>query len=61
LGRRPKVDVYGTDYPTPDGTSVRDYIHVRKRVAPLKGSEYDYVIEWGLPDAWATLGNLLIL
>jgi UDP-glucose 4-epimerase len=28
LGSRPKIDVYGTDYPTPDGTCVRDYIHV---------------------------------
>jgi UDP-glucose 4-epimerase len=28
LGRRAKLDVYGTDYPTPDGTCVRDYIHV---------------------------------
>ena len=28
LGRRPKLDVYGSDYPTPDGTCVRDYIHV---------------------------------
>jgi len=28
LGRSPKVDVYGTDYPTPDGTAVRDYIHI---------------------------------
>ncbi|HLI30172.1 MAG TPA: UDP-glucose 4-epimerase GalE [Terriglobia bacterium] len=28
LGRRPRVDVYGTDYPTPDGTAIRDYIHV---------------------------------
>jgi UDP-glucose-4-epimerase GalE len=28
LGRRPHVEVYGTDYPTPDGTCVRDYIHV---------------------------------
>ena len=28
LGRRPKMDVFGTDYPTPDGTCVRDYIHV---------------------------------
>jgi len=26
-GRRPQVDVFGTDYPTPDGTGVRDYIH----------------------------------
>jgi UDP-glucose 4-epimerase len=28
LGLRPKLDVYGTDYPTPDGTCIRDYIHV---------------------------------
>jgi len=28
LGSAPAVDVYGTDYPTPDGTAVRDYIHV---------------------------------
>ncbi|GEO83501.1 MULTISPECIES: UDP-glucose 4-epimerase GalE [Alphaproteobacteria] len=28
LGKRPSVTVYGTDYPTPDGTGVRDYIHV---------------------------------
>ena len=28
LGKRGGMDVYGTDYPTPDGTCVRDYIHV---------------------------------
>jgi len=28
LGSAPAVNVYGTDYPTPDGTAVRDYIHV---------------------------------
>jgi UDP-glucose 4-epimerase len=28
LGWRPAVDVFGTDYPTADGTAVRDYIHV---------------------------------
>jgi UDP-glucose 4-epimerase len=28
LGLRPKLDVIGTDYPTPDGTCIRDYIHV---------------------------------
>ena len=27
-GRRPRVAIYGTDYPTPDGTGLRDYIHV---------------------------------
>jgi len=28
LGTRPPVKMFGTDYPTPDGTAVRDYIHV---------------------------------
>jgi UDP-arabinose 4-epimerase len=28
LGQRAAIDVYGTDYPTPDGTAIRDYIHV---------------------------------
>lgn len=28
VGKRPYLSVYGTDYPTPDGTGVRDYIHV---------------------------------
>jgi UDP-glucose 4-epimerase len=28
LGMRAKLDVYGTDYDTPDGTCIRDYIHV---------------------------------
>ena len=27
-GRRPDVQIFGTDYPTPDGTCLRDYIHV---------------------------------
>jgi len=28
VGKRPHLSVFGTDYPTPDGTGVRDYIHV---------------------------------
>ena len=28
VGRRPYLNVYGNDYPTPDGTGIRDYIHV---------------------------------
>jgi UDP-glucose 4-epimerase len=28
LGRNPHVEVFGTDYPTPDGTAIRDYIHI---------------------------------
>src|SRR5436190_4375672 len=28
MGRKPEVRIFGTDYPTPDGTCLRDYIHV---------------------------------
>ena len=28
LGQRPHIAIFGTDYPTPDGTCIRDYIHV---------------------------------
>ncbi|MCY1004266.1 UDP-glucose 4-epimerase GalE [Nannocystis pusilla] len=41
LGRAPYVTLYGDDYPTPDGTCVRDYIHVvdlaRAHVLALSG------------------------
>jgi len=40
LGQRSHTDVYGTDYNTPDGTAIRDYIHVtdlaRAHVLALK-------------------------
>lgn len=49
LGQRPAVNVFGTDYPTPDGTCIRDYIHVEdlaaahrlalERLEPGKGLE----------------------
>jgi UDP-glucose 4-epimerase len=29
LGLRPNIRIYGQDYPTPDGTCIRDYVHVR--------------------------------
>jgi UDP-glucose 4-epimerase len=32
LGKRPQMEVFGTDYPTPDGTCIRDYIHVKDLV-----------------------------
>ena len=28
IGKREKITIFGTDYPTPDGTAIRDYIHV---------------------------------
>jgi UDP-glucose 4-epimerase len=33
LGQRPHLDLFGTDYPTPDGTCVRDYVHVEDLAA----------------------------
>lgn len=40
LGQRPGLEVFGTDYPTPDGTCIRDYIHVtdlaRAHIAALE-------------------------
>lgn len=33
VGQRPYLNVYGNDYPTPDGTGVRDYIHVQDLAA----------------------------
>jgi UDP-glucose 4-epimerase len=32
-GRRERLSIFGTDYPTPDGTCVRDYIHVKDLAA----------------------------
>ncbi|PLP60411.1 UDP-glucose 4-epimerase GalE [Mesorhizobium loti] len=33
LGKRPSIAVFGNDYPTPDGTCIRDYVHVSDLVA----------------------------
>lgn len=41
LGQRPEVKVFGTDYPTPDGTAIRDYIHIMDLAdAHIKALEY---------------------
>ena len=40
-GLRDRVEIYGTDYPTPDGTCIRDYIHVSDLAqAHLQGLRY---------------------
>ena len=57
VGRLPKVRVFGDDYPTKDGTGVRDYIHVvdlaRGHLAALKKLEAEpgaiYTVNLGLP------------
>jgi UDP-arabinose 4-epimerase len=55
LGRRPHLEVYGTDYPTPDGTAVRDYTHVNDLArAHLLGLEY---LRGGGPSRAINLGT----
>ncbi len=36
VGKRPRISVFGTDYPTADGTCVRDYIHIEYRAISSK-------------------------
>lgn len=55
LGARPPLKVFGRDYPTPDGTCVRDYIHVTDLAeAHLRALEYLWA---GKPTARFNLGN----
>ena len=35
LGLREQLNIFGTDYDTPDGTCIRDYIHVDDLVKPI--------------------------
>jgi UDP-glucose 4-epimerase len=46
LGARGQLDVFGTDYPTPDGTCVRDYIHVTD-LARAHRAALDYLRKGG--------------
>jgi UDP-glucose 4-epimerase len=43
LGQKPQVEIYGTDYETPDGTCIRDYIHIldlsRAHILALRAKE----------------------
>ncbi len=43
-GRRSHITIYGTDYPTPDGTAIRDYIHVED-LSHLHILAMDYIME----------------
>ena len=55
LGRRTQINIYGTDYPTPDGTCIRDYIHVSDLAnAHVLGLEY--LLNGGQSDIF-NLGN----
>ncbi|WP_322518162.1 UDP-glucose 4-epimerase GalE [Rhodopseudomonas palustris] len=47
-GQRPQIEVYGTDYPTPDGSCIRDFIHVSD-LAQAHGAALDYLRRGGAP------------
>lgn len=46
MGKRPYVNIYGTDYDTPDGTGVRDYVHVDD-IAQAHVDAMDYLLNDG--------------
>jgi UDP-glucose 4-epimerase len=54
-GRRPSITVFGRDYDTPDGTCIRDYVHVADLVA-AHALAVDYLLEGGASTAF-NLGN----
>ncbi len=51
LGKRPFLEIYGTDYPTPDGTCIRDYIHVDD-LAGAHLAALDYLRKGGRSDVF---------
>jgi UDP-glucose 4-epimerase len=53
LGLREKLELYGTDYPTPDGTCLRDYIHVMDL-----SSAHVLALEWLLDGKSSEMFNL---
>ena len=55
LGKRPRIDVFGGDYPTKDGTCVRDYIHVED-LAQAHLLALERLLN-GLPGGVYNLGN----
>ncbi|MCL6435430.1 MAG: UDP-glucose 4-epimerase GalE [Leptolyngbyaceae cyanobacterium HOT.MB2.61] len=55
LGKRESVSIFGTDYPTPDGTCIRDYIHVAD-LAQAHVLGLDYLLKGGETTVF-NLGN----
>jgi UDP-glucose 4-epimerase len=55
LGKRESISVFGTDYPTPDGTCVRDYIHVAD-LASAHVLGLEYLLQGGHSETF-NLGN----
>ena len=57
LGKRESISIFGTDYPTPDGTCIRDYIHVSD-LADAHISGLEYLLQGGDSEVF-NLGNAL--
>ena len=62
LGKRPYLEIYGSDYPTPDGTCLRDYIHVadlveshRAALSYLRNGGQNQVLNCGYGHAYSVL------
>ncbi|MGL5081872.1 MAG: UDP-glucose 4-epimerase GalE [Microcoleaceae cyanobacterium] len=55
LGKRDSISIFGTDYPTPDGTCLRDYIHVSD-LASAHVLGLEYLLKGGKTDVF-NLGN----
>ncbi|MGB3402757.1 MAG: UDP-glucose 4-epimerase GalE [Microcoleaceae cyanobacterium] len=55
LGKRDAISIFGTDYPTPDGTCIRDYIHVSD-LASAHVLGLEYLLNGGKTDKF-NLGN----
>lgn len=51
LGRREGLTIFGTDYPTPDGTCVRDYLHVTDLIDAHEAA-LGYLRDGGKPETW---------
>jgi len=64
-GQRAKIDVYGTDYPTPDGSCIRDFIHVadlaqahRSALAYLRGGGSSITLNCGYGHGYSVLETI---
>jgi UDP-glucose 4-epimerase len=64
-GQRAKIDVYGTDYPTPDGSCIRDFIHVsdlaqahRAALAYLRGARGSITLNCGYGRGYSVLETI---
>ncbi len=64
-GQRAKIDVFGTDYPTPDGSCIRDFIHVsdlaqahRAALAYLRGGGASTTLNCGYGRGYSVLETI---